>query len=143
MIALFYKIRRILQWIPILWRDEDWDFDYILRILRYKLSRTRETIISNNIIAEADQVAAEIRMAEQILERLEKNDYAEDLYAAIERDFGEHDLKRLTRTGVNDENSDEYRRRIVEASNAAQKARDADLDLLFRHLRERIEFWWD
>ena len=44
------KIIKIVQYIPILWEDEDWDYDYLLTLIQYKLKRMRATLWSNKIV---------------------------------------------------------------------------------------------
>ena len=36
------RIKNILRWIPILWNDHDWDGDYTIRLLKYKISHVRK-----------------------------------------------------------------------------------------------------
>lgn len=36
--------------------DHDWDWAYILRLLKYKLERTRKCIVSNHIIRSAPKI---------------------------------------------------------------------------------------
>ena len=31
------QIRKVLRWIPILWRDRDWDYYFVYEILKQKL----------------------------------------------------------------------------------------------------------
>lgn len=45
------KIAKICAYIPILWNDEDWDYSYLLDLIKFKLNRIKNTIYKNNIIA--------------------------------------------------------------------------------------------
>lgn len=45
------KILKICAYLPVLWRDEDWDFSYLLDLIKFKLNRMRDTIYKDNIIA--------------------------------------------------------------------------------------------
>ena len=40
--------------------DFDWDYAFILRLLRYKLERTRRCIVSNEIVVSAPRVDRQI-----------------------------------------------------------------------------------
>ncbi len=35
------RLKRIIEWVPILWNDEDWDYAYLLKIIDYKLGRMK------------------------------------------------------------------------------------------------------
>lgn len=57
----FEKIFRIIDYLPILWNDEDYDFEYILPILRKKVDRIGKKIYKNKIIAPYENVYQETR----------------------------------------------------------------------------------
>lgn len=41
------KIKKIIDYIPILWNDYDWDYSYIDKILLYKLKRMKKVFDKN------------------------------------------------------------------------------------------------
>jgi hypothetical protein len=45
------KIAKICAYIPVLWNDEDWDYSYLLDLIKFKLNRMKNTIYKNNFIA--------------------------------------------------------------------------------------------
>lgn len=47
----FGKIKKIFEYMPLLWRDEDWDYGYLLDLIKFKLIRMRDTISKNAIIS--------------------------------------------------------------------------------------------
>lgn len=63
--------------------DQDWDYIYILRLLKYKLERTRKCITSNDIIMSDQKVGKQIKQVEDLFERVCKDEY----YAEISKDF--------------------------------------------------------
>jgi len=46
------KIIKIFQYMPLLWNDEDWDFQYLLDLIEFKLKRIKKCIRQNDIIVE-------------------------------------------------------------------------------------------
>lgn len=52
-------IKNLIKWLPIVWKDRDWDDAYILYVLKFKIKNTRDRILKNNIIVDEDQ--AEIK----------------------------------------------------------------------------------
>lgn len=72
--------KRIIDWIPILWKDRDWDYAFILRLLHYKLERTRDCIVSNGIIAESDKVANEINDSLSKLDKILNSEADDEWY---------------------------------------------------------------
>lgn len=49
------KIIKIFQYLPILWQDEDYDFEYLLLLIKFKIQRIKKEIIKNNIIVKDEQ----------------------------------------------------------------------------------------
>lgn len=45
------KIAKICAYIPVLWNDEDWDYSYLLDLIKFKLNRMKNTIYKDNFIA--------------------------------------------------------------------------------------------
>lgn len=48
----FNKVIKIITFIPILWRDEDWDYNYMLQLLQAKLIFMRRYFMNSNVITE-------------------------------------------------------------------------------------------
>lgn len=44
---IFKKIKKIIDYIPILWNDYDWDYSYIDKLLLYKLKRMKKVFDKN------------------------------------------------------------------------------------------------
>jgi hypothetical protein len=84
-IALEKKLR---EYKTVLAKDEDWDWIYILRMLRYKLERTRKCIRANKIIVAAPKVGRQIREVEILLERVEKNRYHDEISKDFRKRYG-------------------------------------------------------
>ena len=38
---LYYNIRRIIIWFPVIWNDRNWDYDYLFEILKFKIKQIR------------------------------------------------------------------------------------------------------
>lgn len=52
----FKKIQKIFEYLPVLWKDEDWDFDYLLTLIEFKAKRIAKCIREDNIIITEEQV---------------------------------------------------------------------------------------
>lgn len=146
-----------IQYSIFLWRDFDWDYSYIFNLLQYKLKRTRETILSNNLICDAEEIASQIEYAEDLIQKEIDNDFCKDLYEAHKKKWGK--IKSLCSPSDNDsgscrldittENATTPELRRIERSECrkihdkSEEARQKNLDELFTHLRNCIEHWWD
>lgn len=63
------RVRRICAWLPLLWRDRDWDQAFLVRIVEYKLRRMADCIERNQIVMSADRTARDLRIAAEHLHR--------------------------------------------------------------------------
>lgn len=46
----FMKVTRTIEYIPHVWRNEDWDFEYINDLLEYKIKRMRKSMAEHEIM---------------------------------------------------------------------------------------------
>ena len=82
-------VGKVFAYLPVLWRDEDYDYGHILSLLKYKLKRTRLHILKHNIILDAKEVAAQITYAETLIQRLQDDNYLPELEEAHTEKWGE------------------------------------------------------
>jgi hypothetical protein len=71
------KIRNIFLWLPILWRDEQWDGTYVFRILDFKFKLMEENFINDAYVADAKKCAREIHICRLLCKRLIDCEYEE------------------------------------------------------------------
>lgn len=68
------KIKKVIEWLPLIWRDEDWDFCYLLYLMRYKLQRMSKCIGDVKIISHTEDVVAELAKADVLLRNVIEED---------------------------------------------------------------------
>lgn len=150
------NVSRIITWLPILWHDRDWDYAFILKILKYKLSRVRQCISSNGIIEGADRVAKQISYAEFLIDRILEDDYCETEMKQHIQKWGPYCRRKKWTNGQlvghafhirqNSTTHQKWQQQIAEERAIHQKqmdTRNKDRERLFRHLSKYIERWWD
>lgn len=148
--------KKLREYRTFLRNDFDWDWAYILRLLRYKLERTRKCIVANNIIVGARRVGREIREVERLLERVTADRYYEQIarpfhrkYGRLKMVFGERDPRTKTRavTFTYARETPRTRERIHREADRlhrqAEKMQRDDLKRAFAFMQERIWGWWD
>lgn len=67
-------LRRLWDWAPLLWHDEDWDYAYLLRIMRFKVLRMRKHMEKRAIIAHAEDHTAEMAIADVLFRNVVEED---------------------------------------------------------------------
>lgn len=148
--------KKIKEYEKILKEDRDWDWAYILMLLKYKLERTRKCIVSNNIIQNNKKVGREIKQVEVLLDRVLKDGYFEVIskdfnkkYGRIRMKFIKSDLRPNTsqmKTYFKNEtpkNSKIIHREFLRLHGRADKMRYNELKKAFDLMSKNIWGWWD
>lgn len=152
------KTIKIIQYIPILWHDEDWDYSYFLELMKYKIGRMRKCIVKHNLILKAEEVAAEMKHVEDLIQKYLDHDFCRDLHEAHEKKWGEvRDLsepievdgqtmytwdisrEKATSPELKQQEKDEQHAIYIKQNKEEQKT----LDDIFSCLRLYLERWWD
>jgi len=92
-------LKNLKFWLPIIWKDRDFDHYYFFRILSAKLGRM-EDCIRNGVFESSEETANKLLIAKECCERLNKEEYCDDLEVS-ESEIGyakqREDLEVLTR----------------------------------------------
>lgn len=170
--SLKIGIKNLLFWLPIIWRDRNWDQSYIFNILKHKLKAQAHYIGSmdrhTRAKRDAERMLTCVRLIDKIIDDyygLEFMDY-EKVKIWFEDVPGNSDLKSLESKQV-EEHFDQYfekypliYKRVVNegegwlevkdasdkqriASNIAQINQDRANRLLFKIIENNINSWWD
>jgi hypothetical protein len=146
-IRFYNRIKKLWGWNKLLWKDYDWDYSYLLRIMRYKLE-LMEPSIRNGYAISADKTADEIKKTIELLDLLIEDDFLENTkklddiygnYSFIKLDNGNTSLER---SGVTPENEEEYKAQWKEANRLDDLAKKKVQNDFFRQLK-KYEKWWD
>jgi hypothetical protein len=147
--------KRLREYTPILKEDQDYDYHFVLKMLRYKLERTRKHILDHGIIMDAKLVGKEIQEVIKLLERVEQDKYQQEFMKPIDKKYGrskmvfgkpdENGSSSLSFKYKNDTPAKEKARTLAsrKAYAAADQARKSDLEKAFALMAKNIWKWWD
>lgn len=71
---IWFFIRKMWDYAPILWEDMDCDYIYLLRLMRFKIRRMRDLIGEDDFIAHTEDVVAEMAKADVLLRNVVDED---------------------------------------------------------------------
>ena len=125
----------VISWFPIIWDDRDYDYSYLLIMMREKLKRMRILQAEHGNSTNHMKYAKHIRVAELLLDRIIANDYVMADFAEHEKKFGSIFDKRETRL---EESKDIRRMADKEAYMSKQ-----DLEYFGRYFAKHVRGWWD
>ena len=137
----FGNIWRTLCWVPIIYKDRDFDWCFTIELLIFKLHRIRKCILENGIIEDAQQVHDEIlECANKLQAMLEDNWCFDEIDAMWERNGGEPDICKCHEYLKAHPDIDKEYWALIQKHNEISEAKFKEA---FDFLRDNIRKWWD
>jgi hypothetical protein len=152
--AIFNK--KIKDYKEFLKDDHDWDWAFIIRLLSFKLQRTRKCILENDIIKGSKKVAREIKEVEILLNRVTEDNYFHEITKDFHKKHGK--LKTIYKkseygpgwfssiskfTKETPQNSKRLHAQYARLWTKASKMQQDDLKRAFDLMNKNIWNWWD
>ena len=137
---IYYQLKNVIKWLPIIWKDRDWDYGYFYRILYFKL-KNMEKYFNHSLCAK--ERAKEIRIAKNLVKRLIDSNYLENAMMFFDTKYGDKEIIILKDGAViwnKDKKMVEEFRKCSEHSNYLELQ---DKDYLFDYIKKHINGWWD
>ena len=157
------RIKNLVRWFPIIWKDQDWDDHFIWEILKFKLKNQAEYIGYHDRHVSAKRDAEIMRLCIRLIEKVQSEYYAGEYMDYHESDYnwidsesfpGMYELDIVEKSERFDEYFKKYPLiyRCVPDLNApeikialqiAHTNHSRARKLLFNILEQNIERWWD
>lgn len=135
--------------------DADYDWHFIIRMLRYKLERTRDHLRNHNIVVNSERYARQIQKVVDLLLRIEAEPYFEELHKPFWKKYGKPRMiygKADERGSVpvtvryakeTARNRKQIGRELKRLSALEHRMRARDLHKAFQLMEKYIWYWWD
>lgn len=68
--SIYHGVKNIIRWTPIVWDDADFDWEYLARIMEYKMRR-----MVKHFIVGSERYAHQLTICAELLKRLRDDDY--------------------------------------------------------------------
>ena len=149
---LVESTRNVFHWLPVIWKDNDWDYCYLEEILLFKLKNMEKFFKSDKThVADAKEIAEEIPEVVALLERIREENYI----PLVDPDFDNWINQSCTFLSTKNENgtfhkefitpewTEEERKHRQEIYNKAENMNQADLAKAFGLIAKNIRKWWD
>jgi len=151
------KIKRLIDFAPIIWNGNDYDYGSAVNLFTFQLSRLADHLDSENSYAvNASKHAKEIRLTVSILNKLRDDHYCDETYDELDSHFGKVEIKFIPES---DNYYSEYytleqfrdgepipeseravrRKKIMNAHKRTQQIRRS----IWSYIGRRIDHWWD
>lgn len=162
----YRKIKRVIDFLPILWNGYDFDYHYAIELFQHQLKRTADYMESDRAMAlDADRRAKKIRTAVELLEKVYDDSYACEYQQRVTEKYGEDALDWYFEPtgkvidnpfGKKDEelylmkweyekwdNADEIKKFKDEEFRKSQQKQKRAEELVWKFIGHHIRGWWD
>jgi hypothetical protein len=154
-------IKNLFKWTPIVWKDRDFDFHYILDVLYFKLRNTARYLERNDRFVNTAYHVSKIKLCMNLIDKIN-----EEYYYSEPHDYYESKMiLEKSKSGLNTYSSqrinDNLHLYLAKYPSSFRKVEKEGLDnwqiairmaqlrhkkaiyLLFAIMNENIENWWD
>ena len=155
------QIKRVVDFLPIIWKGYDWDYHYAIELFQHQLKRTAKEIRIRGNSVDRENTANRIETAVELMEKVYDEEYTFDYSTKMEEKYGKSsfEFKELDKL---DERGDPYYEMVEEwehdyteaelmlineEKNAAMWEARAKQDkahrILWQYMEHNIRRWWD
>ena len=165
-------VKKLWYWLPIIWKDRDWDSHYIFEIMKHKLSAQADYIGNRDFHTTAKHDANKMKLCVKLMSLVQEEFYSSEYsnYHKTKHWFedieGRPNLSKWE-SRLLEENFDDYFKKYpliykkvlngdgrfklegrednkqIIAMNIAHINHDRARKLLFKIMEENVEKWWD
>lgn len=152
----FRKLKRTIDFLPIIWKGFDFDYKYAIDLFQYQLERTADFMESNRAYSEnSNQRAKRIRTAVKLMEKVYEEDYACEYQDKLKEIYGENVMDiRFEPTEYNNtsylkwefeywDNAEEIKQVHDKLYSEAQQKQQKAERILWKFIEHNIRGWWD
>lgn len=156
----YEQVRNIIRWIPILWKQYDFDYMYSVDVFKFQLENLHKRLSNEAAVTESsDRVARKLRTAIDLMDKVYKDEYSFEYYDHLETLFGKGvndvefipvegkpEVSRLVYKYELDKNpKDALRIQKVkdELFKRSQEKQERAHKLLWVYIEHHIRTWWD
>jgi hypothetical protein len=142
----FKKLIKLYKWNKLLWNEHDWDYVYLLQIMKFKLD-LMEPVIRAGYAENSEKTADEIKKTSELLQLLIDDNFNKN-YNKLTEKYGDYDftdigeMRSFKRAFVTDENKDEFLTDFYEAKRLDNLEKKQVQNEFFKMFK-KYENWWD
>ena len=144
-----HGIKNVIKWLPVIWKDRDWDDYYIWEVLKFKLTNQANTIRKNAIHTHAEYDADKMMLCVRLIDKIQS-----EYYSIEHMDYQEIDEYILKHKAAVRRIKADGKLQIFRASNNKDIKNVLALNLgyyneqraqrlLFETMNRHIRGWWD
>lgn len=149
-------IKNIFRWIPVIYKDRDWDQSYIFNILKFKLTKHADCLEKRKFYVGVEYDVSRMRLCINLIDKINEEYYSQKLYYKHCEKWGKtiFNFTPSEKEGLNNldithekvitpEDKEQERKESSEMYQKGQEMEAKAQRLLFELLDMHIQRWWD
>lgn len=151
------RIKRLIEFIPVVWKGYDYDYCYSIDLFKYQLNRTANEIESRKMITDWKHVTSRIRLAVKLLELGYNEGYTSEVQQRYEEEFGVSEFKIVEaddpklfqistiwwQNAKDSQENELINERFFEETSVSYFKNERAKQLAWKLIAKDIERWWD
>ena len=101
------QIKRVIDFLPLIWKGYDWDYRYAIDLFQHQLKRTEKSIRENGLHVGNYNTASRIKTAVDLMQKVYDEDYQMEYCDVLEKMYGKFNFE-FIETGDFDDKGDPY-----------------------------------
>ena len=153
----FRRVKRVMDFLPMIWKGYDFDYRYAIELFQYQLERTAVFMESDRALTvDAEIRAKRIRTAVKLLQKIYDEDYACEYQDKLKELYGKNVLDwSFEDTGKGDDtsylryryeqwdNAEEVQKMMNKLFLESQAKQKRAEELVWKFISHNIRYWWD
>ena len=153
----FRRVKRVIDFLPMIWKGYDFDYRYAVELFQYQLERTADFMESDRALTmDAEIRAKRIRTAVKLLQKIYDEEYACEYQDKLKELYGENVLDwSFEDTGEGDDssylryryeqwdNAEEVQKMMNKLFLESQAKQKRAEELVWKFISHNIRYWWD
>lgn len=153
---IIYGIENLIIWLPVIWKDRNWDHWFLYKVLQHKLKQMIKLQRKWGNSINADDYADQMQVCVNLLDRLLKDEYLENALKPHEEKWGNSEMifkpynddscefaGLSVEKAVTEKDKDIEKKERMRLYKHSDQMAEQDLDMLFQNMRKYITGWWD
>ena len=158
----FNKIKRVIDFLPIIWNGEDFDYKYALELFQHQLKRTSKYIDSQGYHMGNQNTANRINTAVELIDKVYDGEYDFESIRKFERLYGKpriefiksdnfespsgepmYELKQIFPSAITEEDNERLSELLSKFTRKGMEKTKRAESVLWRFISHNIKNWWD
>jgi hypothetical protein len=144
---IYWKIKNVVRWTPILWNDVDWDYTSLYIVTLNKIKNMREHHEEHHNHTDWEEVVSQMKTAEGCLERLIEDNYLSEEWDKHRDKYPRipHSLWEKLPDGCikMPDMKEKERVEFLKLVDAEEKLRQTDKETFASAWTKHVQQWWD